>query len=232
MNLITCTLTVLPKGVDLVAATAQLTLRNQMGYTENLIGLKRMDVFRFTIATGSDPRSAITNLKRVLDRQSTFYNRNKHLYALECSWPGDPEGGSHSEGVSREDLRQSWKLELANYLQTKGDRESCGKDPTNPLILGGSSGFLVEVLVEDDDPSTRDAIAVKVKRDLSGVPGTEDARVSCENRGVVWWLALRATAAEAAEETARHITLTKRRDAGLLANPNYEHAEFVSARQL
>ena len=41
-----------------------------------------------------------------------------------------------------------------------------------------------------------------------------------------------ATALRRARELARRITVTTRRDAGLLMNPNYQRAEFVSVLPL
>jgi hypothetical protein len=54
-------------------------------------------------------------------------------------------------------------------------------------------------------------------------------RVQCPGRATVWWLGIAARDEAAAMETARQITVTKRRDEGLLMNPNYQRAEFVSA---
>jgi hypothetical protein len=42
-------------------------------------------------------------------------------------------------------------------------------------------------------------------------------------------LAVAATEEEAAMATARQITVTRRRDEGLLMNPTYQSAEFVAA---
>ena len=216
------------KGVDLFATTAELTLIDKMGFGDRLAGIKRFDSYRLEIETQADARAAIDNLKRVLDRQSTFYNRNKHLYGLECQWDGD----SHSEGVSRSEFKRRFRAELAKSLQNKSDTDSGGKDPAGSLILDGSSAFLVEVLVEDDDRSSRDAIAAKLRRDLTGQAKTADVRVECHHRATLWWLALAADNADAAMKTAQHIAVTRRRDEGLLMNPNYQHAEFVSAENI
>jgi hypothetical protein len=88
--------------------------------------------------------------------------------------------------------------------------------------------FLVEAFVQDDDSTGRSAIAAKLTRELSGVIG-EPVKVDCPGRATVWWLGIRARDEAAAMETARQVTVTKRRDEGLLMNPNYQRAEFVSA---
>jgi len=229
MNRINVTLLVALKGADLYASTAALALRDKMGYSEELIGLKRMDYFRLTLASEAPPERTIENLRRVLDRQSTFYNRNKHLYVLE--WEAG-EAGSGGAGEAREAFLGRWHTELAKHLQNKGSGESGGKDPADRFILGGSEGFLVQVLIEDDDTSTRDTIAAKVQTDLAGLEGSGDVKAACQHRGAVWWLALFAPDAAGAEDMARHITVTERRDSGLLMNPNYQRAEFEPAQPL
>ncbi len=118
------------KGVDLYASTAQLTLVNKMGYGGKLIGIKRFDFFKFDIETSAAPEAAIANLKRVLDRQSTFYNRNKHLYSLTCNWGEN----SHREGVSRADLERRWTSELAKSLQNNIDTDLDGKNRSKRLF--------------------------------------------------------------------------------------------------
>jgi len=229
MNRIDVTLLVALKGADLYASTAALTLRDKMGYAEELIGLKRMDYFRLTLESEAPPEQTIENLRRVLDRQSTFYNRNKHLYVLE--WEAG-QAGSGGAGDTREALLDRWHSELAKHLQNKGGGESGGKDPSDRFILGGLEGFLVQVLIEDDDTSTRDSIAAKVQSDLTAQTGSGDVKATCQHRGAVWWLALFAPDAAGAQDMAKHITVTERRDSGLLMNPNYQRAEFKPAQTL
>lgn len=227
MNTVDVTLLVALKGADLAASTASLTLRDKMGYAGSLIGLKRMDYFRLSLASAAAPERIVENLRRVLDRQSTFYNRNKHLYVLEWEAGTGSGGGS---GETRAALRERWHRELAKHLQDKGGRESGGKDPADRFIFKGA--FLVQVLIEDDDTSTRDAIAAKVGNDLRSLDGSGDVVATCQHRGAVWWLALSAPDAAGAEDMARQMTVTERRDAGLLMNPNYQRAQFQPAQPL
>jgi hypothetical protein len=88
---------------------------------------------------------------------------------------------------------------------------------------------LVEVFVQDDDAAGRDAMAAKLTRELTASVGQGSVKVHCPGRATVWWLAVRASDEADAMETARQITVTRRRDEGLLMNPNYQSAEFVSA---
>lgn len=216
------------KGADLAASTARLTLVDKMGYGETLLGLRRFDYFDLAIETAAEGPAAVAALRRILDRQSTFYNRNKHLYALECRWPGHTE----AVGTARADLEKRFRAGLGPGLATEPVGDSGGKNPSKKFILKASKGFLVEVLVEDDDRSARDAIAAKVQGDLAGLPDTRDATVSCRHRATVWWLALLADGPAAAEDIARRIAATERRDAGLLYNPNYQRAEIGPARPI
>lgn len=227
MSRVDVTLLVALKGADLAASTAALTLRDKMGYGDSLIGLKRMDHFRLSLDSGTDPERTVANLRRVLDRQSTFYNRNKHIYILE--WEAG-SGGAGGAGESRVGLLEQWRRDLAEHLQSRGSTESGGKDPADRFIFRGA--FLVQVLIEDDDTTTRDTIAVKVQNDIRSLEGSGDVVVACQHLGALWWLALAAPDATGAQDLARQITVTERRDAGLLMNPNYQRADFEAAQPL
>lgn len=221
-------LTVALKGTDLTAATAEIALADKMGFAGRLMGLRRFDFFRFTIETPAEPSSTVDTLQRILDRQSTFYNRNKHIYALECSW----EGGGRSLGTARADIRARWLADILERVKNKEVADFDGKKSSNDGILNVSGSFLVEVLVEDDDTQARDSIAARIRGGLADDGGTRGAEVTCENRATVWWLALRAPDAEAARELARDVTVTTRRDHGLLMNPNYQRADLTSVQPI
>ena len=79
-----------------------------------LIGIKHFDTFRLRLETGADPGATLAALRRVLDRQSTFYNRNKHLFSLEASWSEDGKSRRHSEGVAHGELVSRWRAELVS----------------------------------------------------------------------------------------------------------------------
>lgn len=215
------------KGTDLSASTAFLTLTDKMGFAGRLGGIKRFDYFRLALesagggALQAPAAEVVTALKGALDRQSTFYNRNKHAYMLECSW-GD---GRHREGPSRGELQTRWATEISKYLQHKQLTNFGGKTPPDGDILNEFKGFLAEVLVEDEDPSARDSVAAKLHGGLGGTA------VSCTHRGTLWWLALRVPTRDVAETLSREMVVTSRRDSGLLMNPNYQSAEFVAVKE-
>jgi hypothetical protein len=216
-------LLVLLKGTDLIATTTYLTLVGKMGYGEKLAGIKRFDYFRFTLEPSQDdPRATIEAMKTVLDRQSTFYNRNKHTYSLSFKWGAN----SHNEGLLSEEVEKRWVDELSKPLINSEVTDFNGQASRKPVIFNKVLGFLVEVLVEDEDRSARDSLAGKLQSDLGGI------KVACKNRATLWWLALRAQDDKEAIALAKEIAVTRRRDQGLLANPNYQHAEFVSAREI
>ncbi len=217
------------KGTDLVAETANIALRRRLGQGDNLIGLKRFDYFAFslTLPAGVSAEATTAALKSVLDRQSTFYNRNKHVYTLECSW----EGGTHLDGVSREDQVSRWVNHLAAASATSKDENSRGKLDSDSVTFSLAKGYVVDVLVEDDDPATRTAIAQRLRTGLAA-SGISDTTVECQHRATLWWLALHQENADAAKRLAEQISTTTRRDSGLLCNPNYQRAEFVSVQPL
>jgi hypothetical protein len=216
------------KGTDLFASTAYLTLVDKMGFADRLAGIKRFDFFRLAIDTAgspaaetADPTAIVASLKGVLDRQSTFYNRNKHAYSLECHW-GEMR---RLEGLAREDVRARWMGEISKTLQNQQVADFDGKNPPGRVIFNEFKGFLAEVVVEDEDPSARESIAAKLQSGLGGIG------VSCKNRATLWWLALRAQSHQEADALAKEIAVTTRRDSGLLINPNYQSAEFLSVRE-
>jgi hypothetical protein len=104
-----------------------------------------------------------------------------------------------------------------------------GNSEEKVSIVKESPAFLIEVFVQDDDEGGRDAIAAKLTRELTASVGHGSVKVQCPGRATVWWLAVEAGSEEEAVATARQITVTRRRDEGLLMNPNYQSAEFVSA---
>ncbi len=220
------------RGPDLVATTARLALIHKMGFAGRLLGLQRYDFFHLTIA-GAGAEPVMDALRKTLARQSTFYNRNKHMYSLECRW----DGQSRTDGPSHDDLKRQF-----GYLPGSPGGGAMAPKAGTGTKLDGKEGskvdnvneypaYLVEVFVEDDDSAGRVAIAARLTRELSGVLGG-NVRVECPSRATVWWLGIRARDEAAAMETARQITVTKRRDAGLLMNPNYQRAEFVSAGRI
>jgi hypothetical protein len=221
------------RGPDLVATTARLTLIQRMGFGHRLAGLERYDFFHLSIEAAGGPEAIIEALRKALARQSTFYNRNKHLYSLECRW----DGHVRTDGPSHDDL----KRRLGQVLGTPGGGIGSapvstgtnfdGKRASKPDTVNMSPAFLIEVFVQDDDSGGREAIAAKLTRALSGMLGGP-VGVQCPSRATVWWLAIAARDEAAAVETARRITVTRRRDEGLLMNPNYQRAEFVSAGRI
>lgn len=224
MTSIDARLLVALKGADLAAGTARLALVDKMGYGDRLLALKRFDYFRFRIDSPADPDATIDALQRILDRQSTFYNRNKHVYSLDCTW----DGGGRVLGITRDDMRRKWETQAPQRIVNDRVTDFVGKISTDDVIVNNSGRYLVEVLVEDDDQSARASIAAKIRGGLSEGRETRGAEVTCFNRATVWWLAVSAPDAAAAEQTARDITVTTRRDRGLLMNPNYQVAEFLS----
>jgi len=216
------------KGADLTARTAELALVDKMGYRDRLLGLSRFDYFRLEIDSSEEPERTVAGLERILGAQSTFYNRNKHVYSLACRWPG----GGCDRGVNRAELRSGWLAGVRKNMENQSHTDLDGKESSKRDILNNLGGFLVEVLVEDDDQTARDSIAAKIGGGLAQNGGTVGVEVRCLNRATIWWLAIYAPDTEAAEQTAREIAVTRRRESGLLMNPNYQRVDFVSTQPI
>jgi hypothetical protein len=200
-----------------------LALVEKMGFGPRLAGLQRWDFFHLTLESDASPEAVMEALKKTLARQSTFYNRNKHLYSLECRWGSE----TRVDGPPHAELGRRFGQALGSGSRAGIDFD--GKGESKADIVNASPVFLVEVSVQDDDSAGRDGIAAKLTRELSAPDGPGPVTVRCPGRATVWWLAIAASSEAAAVETARQIAVTKRRDQGLLLNPNYQSAEFVSA---
>jgi hypothetical protein len=198
MNSVHVTLLVALKGADLHASTASITLREKMGYADSLAGLRRLDRYRFRIESGAPAATLASALQRVLDRRSTFYNRNKHEYALSVASDGDVR----RSGVAVPELRERWARRLGAPEHTR----------------------VVEIAVHDDDDDARAALGATLQADLA--PAAEDVSVACEEASTVWWLALTTTDGATAVRDAGRIAVTRARDEGLLANPNYQRVDI------
>jgi hypothetical protein len=215
------TLDVVLKSVDLVANTAMLTLCGKMGYKDKLLGLQRLDSFGFSIET-KDPKQTLTTLKRVLNTQATFYNRNKHNYLLRCSWDGE----EFVEGIPPEEQGRELTAQVRSSLTTGSGRDFNGADEKNRVILQDTLVFKTDVLVEDVDSSAKEKISRKLETELSTAP------VVVHTLGTWWQLALAADSDEDARALAREIVVTERRDRGLLLNPNYQGFRFLGVEKI
>jgi hypothetical protein len=197
------------KGVDLVARTAYLTLVDKMGMQDNLLAIKRLDAFTFAIET-DDPDATVSRLSRFMNVQSTFYNRNKHNYFLQCRWEGD----ELHEGVTAEALENRLVSEVRSRLQLDTGQDLRSHAEGDRVMFENVPVFCAEVLVEDREDAAKKALARKLEAELATAP------VTVSVLGTSWYLALRAESEEAARELASTIVVTERRDRGLLLNPN------------
>ena len=213
------------RGPDLAASTAYLALVQKMGFSGRLLGVKRYEFFHLVIESDAPADTTIEALTRTLASQSTFYNRNKHMYSLECRW----DGGEKVEGPAHPEMVAGFARSLGARANRQTGIDFDGKGEDKVSIVNGSPAFLIEVFVQDDDEAGRGAIAAKLTRELTASAGLGSVKVQCPGRATVWWLAVAASGEEEAVATARQITVTRRRDEGLLMNPNYQSAEFVSA---
>jgi hypothetical protein len=209
------------KGIDLVADTAFLTLRGKMGYGDKLMGIKRLDAYEFSFETGNPPET-LSKLKRFLNTQSLFYNRNKHNFSLRCRW----EGGGLDEGTPISHFHRQLVAQTRNSLgEARGeDFRSTGGE--SRVMFSNVPVFRTEVLVEDLDPSVKGSLARKLEVELSTAP------VAVATLGISWHMALRAGTGEEARAVTEEIAVTEKRDRGLLLNPNYQGFRFLKAERM
>lgn len=208
---------VLLKGVDLVASTAFLTLADKLGYTDNLLSLIRLDTYTFTVDC-PDLQATLATLRRTLNVRTIFYNRNKHKYLLDCRW----DGGQYGEGFSRGAIDRRLGAEAVGRLKDRGGKELDSHRGCTGVILGGVPVFRSEVLVEDADPSARAALARRLESELATAP------VVVSEMGTRWVMALNVASKDEAEAVTREIVVTRKRDRGLLLNPNYQGYKLLA----
>jgi hypothetical protein len=222
-------LQVVLKGVDLVTETAYRTLADKLGYADKLLALLRLESYAFTIGC-DDAANAVAALRRSLAVQSTFYNRNKHNYFLDCRWPE----GQHTEGVDPLAMRRRLASEAGARLEDgTGNLDSHGltggvilEDVPEarrfPEVDTASHLYRSEVLVEDLEDTTRTTLAGRLESELAITP------VTVSELGTRWILALRTGSEADAESLTREIVVTEKRDRGLLLNPNHQGYKIVS----
>jgi len=208
------------KGTDPVVSTAYLTLVDKMGYRGRLLAINRLDSHAFSVKCG-DAATALQRLRRFLATQSTFYNRNKHNYFLECVWGND----RHVEGVPLEQL-ESMSAQAARWAALEVGQDLDGKRGSDRVILQSAPVFRPEILVEDTDPAGKLSLANKLETELA------DGPVTVSESGIRWYLALKVPSDTEASELAEEIAVTRRKDLGLLLNPNYQRYKLLSLKEI
>jgi hypothetical protein len=93
------------------------------------------------IKAGAEPEKTIEALTATLARQSTFYNRNKHMYSLECRW----KGGERVEGPTH---RPWFCWDLGSWPNRRAGRFRWKREDKAALSKG--LAFLIEAFVQDD----------------------------------------------------------------------------------
>jgi hypothetical protein len=224
LNKITSELIVFLKDVDLVATTAFLTLTGKMGYAETLLGLKRFDYFRFLLGCSrdEDPESVVDRLTRILSSQSTFYNRNKHYYHLSSAW----NDTCVTRGTDLEIAERRLGADISNSLKNNRDREMGVQSGSEMINLNGDTAFLAKLLVQERESAGKKTLSARLQSELAG------RSAECTDRGVMWWLALRAGSRAQAEQIIEEISVTVKRDKGLLVNPNYQSFALLAVTEL
>ncbi len=218
------TLLVYNKHIDLVAETAGITLRDKMGYAGRLLALRRFDFFRFMVDTTSDEEysASVDGIRKALASTSTFYNRNKHNYFLEFRNGGE----TIAEGVGLERLERDLADRAVKSLEKNQIKDLDIHDGRKKVIFSGEPVFLGSILVEEMDHTRKEGLGAR----LGDALGTK--RVEFLDAGVLWWLLVSAHDADAAGRLVDEIAVSRRRDRGLLLNPNYQEYKLLGIKEL
>lgn len=215
------TIDVSPKGVDLIAGTAFLTLVDKMGYAGRLLAIQRLDRCGFFFET-EEPEAVIERFRRFAATQSIFYNRNKHNHFMKFAWQGE----RIETGYSPRLLLRALAADARRRLE-RGATENLNGNPDQVrAILGDASVYWAEVLVEEAGPYSKASLARRLESELSATPLEVDVLGTC------WHLAILATTREDANRMAEDIVVTGKRDRGLLANPNGQQHRILGLEPL
>jgi hypothetical protein len=202
--------------MDPVVNTAYLTLVGKMGYRGKLLALTRLESYAFSVEC-DDPSSTLGRLRRFLSTQSTFYNRNKHNYFLDCHWDGE----QHTEGAPA-DVLQPMISQIKRWAEVDKGQDLDGNPAPDRVILTRAPIYQSEVLVEDIDTAVKRSLAKKLEVELAARP------VKVFELGIRWYLALGVESDEEAKRVTAEITVTESRNSGLLLNPNYQRYKLLS----
>ncbi len=191
------------RTVDLVAESAAHALRTSLGLGEELISLRRDDVFVLEgMPEGQDEAwgAACAN-------HAAWFNPNTHRQAFFVTRPGALDAAARGD-----DWPADWiqGMVLSDRADLAGGPESC--DLGDWLALPRRNGsFAVSIAAWNSE----DPIHVLPR---GGWPSAEAGVLPFQ----LWTLALRAEDEEAAKELALEHALTRSRDHGLLIHPHVE----------
>ena len=115
---------------------------------------------------------------------------------------------------------------MRGWRQVDSSQDLDGQPDTGRVILGESSIYRAEILVEDIEPVAREALCDKLEAELATSP------VTVSELGIRWNLALRVDSEEEAKRIAHEITVTEGRNRGLLLNPNYQQYTLLTLSQI
>ncbi len=219
MTRLSAELFVFNKNVDLIASTAYIALSGKMGYGDVLLGLRRFDYYRFVMESGPEegPQAVLERIDGVMRAGSTFFNRNKHNYILECSWEESMKKlGVDAGRVEKEMIEGICKSETGGepaYLDIQKNSEK--------VIFNKEDLFLGSLLVENKDPVEKKALETAL------APEMEPALLVIEHKGTLWWLAVRGFSGGDARGTIEEMAVSVSKDKGLLLNPHYQDHEIT-----
>jgi|GEM_PF-2610186 len=220
MTRLSAELFVFNKNVDLIASTAYIALSGENGLRGCAFGGSGGSitiVLLWSSGPEEGPQAVLERIDGVMRAGSTFFNRNKHNYILECSWEESMKKlGVDAGRVEKEMIEGICKSETGGepaYLDIQKNSEK--------VIFNKEDLFLGSLLVENKDPVEKKALETAL------APEMEPALLVIEHKGTLWWLAVRGFSGGDARGTIEEMAVSVSKDKGLLLNPHYQDHEIT-----
>ncbi len=186
------------KVADLVAQTAWMTLTEKLDFAGILQGIVRYSYWAMD-ADGTDGKSILDEIDRVVKLDGAFTNQNKHCYSLR---------GFMRPGAEMDSVRGDLILDR-DFPVIAGKR-------------GRSAGvFAWDLLIREKDGGREEGFSSRLNGRLSGV------EVSAMKAGEVWRVICDSQDEKSAKRMVERMAVTRSRREGLLLNPHYQQYEFI-----
>lgn len=202
--------------IDLVAQTAWITLREKLGYGDELLGLRRFSYWDMeTGANGGE--GMMDEVEQVITLDSTFTNQNKHLYRLMMT---DKSGNIE---VSRGTL--SFEHGFSDKRRpdsARADGTLAGHQGKSPPDDSVSGCYTVYSLIREKGQLREEAYTDRLNKKLN------HGMVRVIEAGEVWSIKVVADAEEKAVRLVKDMLITRSRREGLLINPHYQDYRIIN----
>jgi hypothetical protein len=204
------------KVIDLIAQTAWITLREKLGYGDELSGLRRFSYWDMEADTNGG-EEIVDDVERVITMDSTFTNQNKHLYRLMML---DESGNIE---VSRGNL--SFEHGFSNNRGADNGRAGAALAGGHEKSLpedSASGCYIIHSLVRERDQLREEGYTDRLNMKLN------HGKVRVIKAGEVWSIKVVAGTEKKAVGLVKDILVTHSRRKGLLINPHYQDYQIIN----